>query len=76
MDSKKDTYMDLSSGSADGNGQNYSEYPPIKKQGGLRINAAISPKAFNRILIAVLAGGAVGVVLVVIKLIALLSLFF
>lgn len=73
MDNKNNDFVDLTNGSPEKSGQPYGGYQPVEKRGEFRINAAIQPKTFNRIVIAVAAGSAAVGLFVVVK---LLSLFF
>lgn len=63
-------------GTPENNGQGCGGYPDTPKKGEFRINAAISPKTFNKIIIAIVAGSAAVSVFAVIKLIGFISRLF
>lgn len=63
-------------GAPDNNGQGGGGYPAAPQKSEFRINAAISPKTFNRIIIAIVAGSAAVGVFAVIKLIGFISRLF
>lgn len=70
-----DNNFDLDENKRNGFGtpENSGGYPPAPQKGEFRINAAIPPKTFNKIVIAMVAGSAAVTVFAVIKLIAFIS---
>ena len=76
MDSRNDSYIDPSSSSPKDSVQPDDGYQPVQKRDEFRINAAIQPKTFNKIVIAAVAGSVAVGVFVVIKLLLLLSWLF
>lgn len=73
-----DNNFDLDENKRNGFGtpENSGGYDPAPQKGEFRINAAISPKTFNRIIIAIVAGSAAVGVFAVIKLIAFIAKLF
>ena len=60
----------------EGNGSFYSENTPQPQKHNLRIQAAIPPKTFDRIVIGVVAASGVAALIAVIKLILFLKMIF